>query len=173
LFVDAHLALATVDQALNRSIDLSVSGCAVTIEIDRARRARMVRRPAVRGESASAVQSGSAVRASCATCMTSVSRSDAGLTRSTPTRCTRLRCVTAADVESARKALRNLFAMQHTGIEKVMSTMGIHEVDGYGRALRLDQVFRRRSAGLFGIKNYCGSESGRADVWREARSGDA
>jgi glutamate synthase (NADPH/NADH) large chain len=33
LFVDAHLALATVDQALNRSIDLSVAGCAVTVEV--------------------------------------------------------------------------------------------------------------------------------------------
>src|SRR5262245_31374627 len=33
LFVDAHLALAVVDQALNTPIELSVSGCAVTSDI--------------------------------------------------------------------------------------------------------------------------------------------
>ena len=33
LFVDAHLALAAVDQTLNASIDLSISGCAITTDI--------------------------------------------------------------------------------------------------------------------------------------------
>src|SRR5262249_35099778 len=33
LFIDAHLALAAIDQALNNPIDISISGCAVTSDI--------------------------------------------------------------------------------------------------------------------------------------------
>src|SRR5262249_60791872 len=63
----------------------------------------------------------------------------------------------AVDSESARTALRNLFVMQHTGIEKVMSTMGVHEVDGYGR-LFASIGLGNEIANIFGIKNYCGSD---------------
>src|SRR5262249_40644153 len=63
----------------------------------------------------------------------------------------------AVDEEQAKKALRNCFTMQHTGIEKVMSTMGIHEVDGYGR-LFASIGLSKEMAGIFGIKNYCGSD---------------
>ena len=63
----------------------------------------------------------------------------------------------AVDTESARTALRNLFVMQHTGVEKVMSTMGVHEVDGYGR-LFASVGLSNEIADIFGIKNYCGSD---------------
>jgi hypothetical protein len=62
----------------------------------------------------------------------------------------------AAGMEDATKALRNCFALEHTGIEKVMSTMGIHEVDGYGR-LFASIGLAEDVASIFGIRNYCGS----------------
>src|SRR5262249_53381944 len=62
-----------------------------------------------------------------------------------------------ADAESARTALRNLFVMLHTGVEKVMSTMGVHEVDGYGR-LFASIGLSNEIADIFGVKNYCGSD---------------
>lgn len=63
----------------------------------------------------------------------------------------------ASDEASAGIALRNCFVQYHTGIEKVMSTMGIHEIDGYGR-LFASIGLSPEIANIFGIKNYCGSE---------------
>jgi glutamate synthase (NADPH/NADH) large chain len=155
LFVDAHLALATVDQALNRSIDLSVSGCAVTVEIN-SHTGQGDDPPAfeesLRRQCSLVLHSGQ-IRNLHDICFALGSGADAV----SPYAMYEVALRDAADMESARKALRNTFAMQHTGIEKVMSTMGIHELDGYGRlfaAIGLSPEI----ANLFGIKNYCGSD---------------
>jgi len=62
----------------------------------------------------------------------------------------------AGDEEERRKRLRSCVTALEVGIEKVLSTMGIHELDGYGRLFA--------SVGLapdveefFGMANYCGS----------------
>lgn len=62
----------------------------------------------------------------------------------------------AVGEEERRKRLRSCVASLEVGIEKVLSTMGIHELDGYGRLFA--------SIGLapdveefFGMANYCGS----------------
>lgn len=155
LFVDAHLALATVDQALNRSIDLSVSGCAVTVEIN-SHNGRDDETPAfeesLRRQCSLVLNSGQ-IRNLHDICFALGSGADAV----SPYAMYEVALRDATDFESARKALRNTFAMQHTGIEKVMSTMGIHEVDGYGR-LFASIGLSPEIANLFGIKNYCGSE---------------
>ena len=159
LFVDGHLALATVDQALNRSIDLSVSGCAVTIDVtgigasgdgaaDPADFEESLRRQC------SLVLKSGQLRNLHDICFALGSGADAV----NPYAMYEVALRDSADMESARKALRNTFSMQHTGIEKVMSTMGIHELDGYGR-LFASIGLSPEVAGLFGIKNYCGSES--------------
>jgi glutamate synthase (NADPH/NADH) large chain len=160
LFVDAHLALATVDQALNAPFELSVSGCAVTTDV-----------VSGFGNSNSAAEeaesSGESLRRKCSIVLKS------GQIRNLHDICFAVGCGAdavapyamyevalrdAVDTESARTALRNLFVMQHTGIEKVMSTMGVHEVDGYGR-LFASIGLSTEIANVFGIKNYCGSDS--------------
>src|SRR5262245_52491908 len=155
LFVDAHLALAAVDQALNTQIDISVSGCAVTSDIVSGFGTR----------DPSPVESGS-LRRKCSILLKS------GQIRNLHDVCFSLGCGAdavnpyamfevalrdAADEEQAKNALRNCFIMQHTGIEKVMSTMGVHEVDGYGR-LFASIGLSNEIANIFGIKNYCGSD---------------
>ncbi len=155
LFIDAHLALAAVDQALNAQIDLTVSTCTITTEI--------TSRTGVDSEPASGTES---LRRQCSIILQS------GQLRNLHDICCALGCGAdavnpyamyevalrdAAGSEDATKALRNCFALQHTGIEKVMSTMGIHEVDGYGR-LFASIGLGPDIADIFGIKNYCGSE---------------
>jgi glutamate synthase (NADPH/NADH) large chain len=154
LFIDAHLALAAVDQALNSPLDLSVSGCAVTSDIV----------SGLGNEGAPA--GGESLRRRCSIVLKS------GQIRNLHDLCFALGCGAdavnpyamyevalrdAVDAESAKQALRHLFAMQHTGIEKVMSTMGVHEVDGYGR-LFASIGLSNEVADIFGIKNYCGSD---------------
>jgi glutamate synthase (NADPH/NADH) large chain len=156
LFVDAHLALAAVDQALNAPIELSVSGCVVTSDI-------------ISGYGADNQEQndGESLRRRCSIVLKS------GQIRNLHDICFALGCGAdainpyamyevalrdAVDTESAKQALRNLFVMQHTGIEKVMSTMGVHEVDGYGR-LFASIGLSNETADIFGIKNYCGSDT--------------
>ncbi|MGH9902020.1 MAG: glutamate synthase-related protein, partial [Pyrinomonadaceae bacterium] len=62
----------------------------------------------------------------------------------------------AASEEERRKRLSNCVKAVGVGVEKVLSTMGIHELDGYGRLFA--------AVGLapdvedyFGVANYCGS----------------
>jgi glutamate synthase (NADPH) large chain len=62
----------------------------------------------------------------------------------------------AASTEERRQRLVNVASALAVGVEKVLSTMGIHELDGYGRLFA--------SVGLapdleefFGVANYCGS----------------
>jgi glutamate synthase (NADPH) large chain len=154
LFIDAHLALAAVDQALNSQIEVSVSGCAITSEV-------------VSGlDNATEESSGESLRRQCSLVLKS------GQIRNLHDICFALGCGAdavnpyamyevalrdAVDEESAKKALRGLFSMQHTGIEKVMSTMGVHELDGYGR-LFASVGLSNEIADIFGIKNYCGSD---------------
>jgi glutamate synthase (NADPH/NADH) large chain len=155
LFLDAHLALARIDQALSHSVSLSVSGCAVTFDL--------VAGSSPSGEPRTGEES---LRRRCGIVLQS------GQLRNLHDICFALGCGAdavapyamyevalrdAVDTDSARKALRNTFVMQHTGIEKVMSTMGIHEIDGYGR-LFASIGLAPDVADLFGIKNYCGSE---------------
>src|SRR5262249_45964172 len=172
LFIDAHLALAAVDQALNAPIELSVSGCAVTSDVvsglgdngfghtgpqARPHSNLAADDPAITQES---------LRRKCSVVLKS------GQIRNLHDICFALGCGAdaiapyamyevalrdAVEAESARTALRNLFVMQHTGIEKVMSTMGVHEVDGYGR-LFASIGLSNEIADIFGIKNYCGSD---------------
>ncbi len=153
LFIDAHLALAAVDQALNAQIDLTVSTCTITTEI-------------TSGQGGSPSGGRDSLRRQCSIVLKS------GQLRNLHDICCALGCGAdavnpyamfevalrdAAGLEDATKALRNCFALQHTGIEKVMSTMGIHEVDGYGR-LFASVGLGPDIAAIFGIKNYCGSE---------------
>ncbi|MEP7271837.1 MAG: glutamate synthase-related protein [Acidobacteriota bacterium] len=155
LFIDAHLALAAVDQALNTEIDLTISTCTITTEI--------TSRPGSENGSTTGTES---LRRQCSIILKS------GQLRNLHDICCALGCGAdavnpyamyevalrdAAGTEDATKALRNCFALQHTGIEKVMSTMGIHEVDGYGR-LFASIGLGPDIAGVFGIKNYCGSQ---------------
>lgn len=154
LFIDAHLALASVDQALNAQIDLTVSTCTITTEITS------------RGIDDTPATGTESLRRQCSIILKS------GQLRNLHDICCALGCGAdavnpyamyavalrdAAGSEEATKALRNCFALQHTGIEKVMSTMGIHEVDGYGR-LFASVGLGPDIADIFGIKNYCGSE---------------
>jgi len=148
LFVDAHLALAAVDRALNQSATLSVSGCAVTAEISHGS-------PDGRGlrREASIILKSGQLRNLHDICCALGCGADAV----NPYAMFEVALRDAAGFEDAAKALRNCFALEHTGIEKVMSTMGIHEVDGYGRLFASiglsDEV-----ASIFGIRNYCGSD---------------
>ncbi len=154
LFIDAHLALAAVDQALNNPVEVSVSGCAITSDV-------------ISGLGNSENNGSESLRRKCSIVLKS------GQIRNLHDICFALGCGAdalnpyamyevalrdAVDDESARKALRNLFAMQHTGVEKVMSTMGVHEVDGYGR-LFASIGLSHEIADIFGIKNYCGSDN--------------
>src|SRR5262249_46814601 len=138
LFIDAHLALAAVDQALNPPIELSVSGCAVTSGVvsgsgdnglghsDSATGSSVASRQSLRRKCGIVLKSGQ-IR----------NLHDIGFALGggadavAPYAMYEVALRDAVDTESARTALRNLFVMQHTGIEKVMSTMGVHEIDGY------------------------------------------
>ena len=78
----------------------------------------------------------------------------------------------AASVEERVKRLARLASALSVGVEKVLSTMGIHELDGYGRLFA--------SVGLapdveefFGVANYCGSAFAGlslTDLERDARA---
>ncbi|MBK9313489.1 MAG: alpha-hydroxy-acid oxidizing protein [Acidobacteria bacterium] len=159
LFIDAHLALASVDQALNGAYEYSVSGCAVTTDL-------VSSLGALDGESGKGEDVRESLRRKCSIVLKS------GQLRNLHDLCFAIGCGAdavnpyaiyevalrdVADVEGAKKALRNCFAMHHTGIEKVMSTMGIHEIDGYGR-LFASVGLSNEVANIFGIKNYCGSD---------------
>ncbi|MCI0660664.1 MAG: glutamate synthase-related protein [Acidobacteria bacterium] len=150
LFIDAHLAVAAVDQALNNPFDVTVSSCVITTDV-------------AGGDGDHS--DGQSLRRKCSIILKS------GQIRNLHDLCFALGCGAdavnpyamyevalrdAVDEESAKKLLRNCFVMHHTGIEKVMSTMGIHEVDGYGR-LFSSIGLSPELADLFGIKNYCGS----------------
>ncbi|MBO0721445.1 MAG: alpha-hydroxy-acid oxidizing protein, partial [Blastocatellia bacterium] len=155
LFIDAHLALCAVDQTLNSSFEVSVSGCAVTTDIA----------GGLTDKNAEPEAGSESLRRRCSIVLKS------GQLRNLHDICFALGCGAdavnpyamyevalrdAVDEESAKKALRNCFAMHHTGIEKVMSTMGVHELDGYGR-LFASIGLAPELAEIFGIKNYCGS----------------
>src|SRR5215475_1244312 len=164
LFIDSHLALAAVDQALNGAVELSVSGCAVTSDV--------VSGPGNNGFGHSDSATGStaptqgSLRRKCSIVLKSGQTRNlhdicfalgAGADAVAPYAMYEVALRDAVDTESARTALRNLFLMQHTGVEKVMSTMGVHEVDGYGR-LFASIGLSSEIANIFGIKNYCGSD---------------
>jgi glutamate synthase (NADPH/NADH) large chain len=164
LFIDAHLALAAIDQALNASIEISVSGCAVTSDIvsgfgnngharsDTSPDAPGAARESLRRKCSIVLKSGQ-IRNLHDICFALGAGADAVA----PYAMYEVALRDAVDTESARTALRNLFVMQHTGIEKVMSTMGVHEVDGYGR-LFASIGLSNEIADVFGVKNYCGSD---------------
>jgi glutamate synthase (NADPH/NADH) large chain len=170
LFIDAHLALAAVDQALNAPIELSVSGCAITSDVVSGLGGNGAG-PSERAERAgSVIDTSTAARESLRRKCSIVLKS--GQIRNLHDICFALGCGAdavapyamyevavrdAVDRESARGALRNLFVMQSTGVEKVMSTMGVHEIDGYGR-LFASIGLSNELADIFGIKNYCGSD---------------
>jgi glutamate synthase (NADPH/NADH) large chain len=76
----------------------------------------------------------------------------------------------AADPAEVRRRLRNCALALQAGMEKVLSTMGIHELDGYAR-LFASVGLGPDVAGYFGVANYCGSaEAGLslADLERDA-----
>ncbi len=157
LFIDAHLALASVDQALNGTYEYSVSGCAVTTDVV----------SGGGGESADTEETCESLRRKCSIVLKSGQLRNlhdicfaigSGADAVNPYAIYEVALREASDTESARKALRNCFALHHTGIEKVMSTMGIHEIDGYGR-LFASIGLSTEVAGIFGIKNYCGSDT--------------
>ncbi|HKC87320.1 MAG TPA: glutamate synthase-related protein, partial [Blastocatellia bacterium] len=164
LFIDAHLALAAVDQSLNAPIELSVSGCAVTSDVvsglgnngfghsDSATGPSAPLQESLRRKCSVVLKSGQ-IRNLHDICFALGAGADAVA----PYAMYEVALRDAVDTESARTALRNLFVMQHTGIEKVMSTMGVHEVDGYGR-LFASIGLSNEIANIFGIKNYCGSD---------------
>ncbi|MGH7493121.1 MAG: glutamate synthase-related protein [bacterium] len=56
------------------------------------------------------------------------------------------------------KAAENLLKCLESGVEKVMSTMGIHELNGYGK-LFASIGFTTELASLFGVKNELGSDT--------------
>jgi glutamate synthase (NADPH/NADH) large chain len=62
----------------------------------------------------------------------------------------------AVDIDERRKRLHNCVTALHVGIEKVLSTMGIHELDGYGRLFAAIGL-APDVADYFGVANYCGS----------------
>ncbi len=55
------------------------------------------------------------------------------------------------------KSVLNLYAALNKGLEKVTSTIGIHELRGYGR-LFSSIGLRKEVADVLGIVNFCGSE---------------
>ncbi len=62
-----------------------------------------------------------------------------------------------AEGDERERRLRNYVSAAHAGVEKVLSTMGIHELDGYGR-LFASVGLAPDLAEYFGVTNYCGSE---------------
>jgi glutamate synthase (NADPH) large chain len=63
----------------------------------------------------------------------------------------------ATEREERRRLLRNCVTALQIGVEKALSTMGIHELDGYGR-LFASVGLAPDAAAHFGVVNYCGSE---------------
>jgi glutamate synthase (NADPH) large chain len=63
----------------------------------------------------------------------------------------------AETVEERRVRLRNCVEALRAGVEKVLSTMGIHELDGYGRLFAAVGLAPDVTE-YFGVVNYCGSE---------------
>jgi glutamate synthase (NADPH/NADH) large chain len=156
LFIDAHLALAAVDQALNAAIELSVSGCAITTDVVSG---------LARGATDEAIQEGSLRRQASIILKSGQIRNlhdicfalGLGADAVNPYAMYEVALRDVVDLEEAQKVLRNCFLIHHTGVEKVMSTMGIHELEGYGR-LFASIGLAPELADIFGIKNYCGSE---------------
>ena len=76
----------------------------------------------------------------------------------------------AATEEEQLARLRNCVNTLHSGLEKVISTMGIHELDGYGR-LFSSIGLANDLASHFGVKNHCGGSAGLslADLDRESK----
>ncbi len=69
--------------------------------------------------------------------------------------------VTAGYADAVRdgaKVIANTFSVLQKGIEKVMSTMGIHEICGYGRIFSAIGL-KSDLAGILRVVNFCGSES--------------
>lgn len=61
-------------------------------------------------------------------------------------------------LEDKQTKLRNCLKTLQSGIEKVISTMGIHELEGYGRIFASIGLAPEISA-YFGVKNYYGSNT--------------
>ncbi|MEW6429761.1 MAG: glutamate synthase-related protein [Thermodesulfobacteriota bacterium] len=66
----------------------------------------------------------------------------------------RAACANAGDALSVETVLRNNLTVLQKGIEKVMSTMGIHELCGYGRIFSTIGL-TREMADLMQIPNFC------------------
>jgi glutamate synthase (NADPH) large chain len=62
----------------------------------------------------------------------------------------------ATESDDRRARLRKCVSAVQSGVEKVLSTMGIHELDGYGR-LFASIGLAPDVAEYFGMANYCGS----------------
>jgi len=70
----------------------------------------------------------------------------------------RVACANIDDDHSGEIILRNNLAVLHKGMEKVMSTMGIHELCGYGRIFATIGLTGEFAAQL-GVKNFCTAEN--------------
>ena len=70
----------------------------------------------------------------------------------------RVSCASIDEHHDGETVLRNNMAVLHKGMEKVMSTMGIHELCGYGRIFATIGLTREFAA-LLGLPNFCASES--------------
>lgn len=64
----------------------------------------------------------------------------------------------ANDKQNSAEVIENTFSVLQKGMEKVMSTMGIHELCGYGRIFSAIGL-RSDLAKILRISNFCGSES--------------
>ena len=65
----------------------------------------------------------------------------------------------AAERAVAERAIDHTFAVLHKGMEKVMSTMGIHELCGYGRIFTAIGL-RRDLVAIMRLPNFCASDRG-------------
>jgi len=70
----------------------------------------------------------------------------------------RVSCANIDEDHSGETILRNNLAVLHKGMEKVMSTMGIHELCGYGRIFATIGLTREFAA-LLGVRNFCAAEN--------------
>ncbi|MBW2483834.1 MAG: alpha-hydroxy-acid oxidizing protein, partial [Deltaproteobacteria bacterium] len=70
----------------------------------------------------------------------------------------RVACANIDESHSGEAILRNNLAVLHKGMEKVMSTMGIHELCGYGRIFATLGL-TREFAFFMGVKNFCAAEN--------------
>jgi glutamate synthase (NADPH) large chain len=71
----------------------------------------------------------------------------------------RISCNYADARHPPRQVMDNTFSVLQKGIEKVMSTMGIHELCGYGRIFSAIGL-KRDLADILKIPNFCSSDSG-------------